>query len=249
MKNIFKKHKDYDEEDGGTRVCGGIHRSWESGAPKVIESHEITHFELEFSLVSYVLNDDEDKDFCGYFELECDLDGDRVVGKYATRKRFDGGKNVTFETDKNFLKELDKVIHEEDVIRFNGYTSRTAGLPDMFGDYLDVDFASGENLYTSNNQSIDLPMSALRRFKKVFESALDKPQAVAPPTDDEPEDFDAGWMCECGVVNAPGTHVCSACGKDVGGEEPVAECICGLKFYGDAPKACPICGAPQEDFM
>ena len=234
--------------DGGETTCGGIRRCWDSGLPKVIESNEITSFSLDFSLVSYVMKEEEDKGFNGYFRLKCEKKDGQVIGKYEKTKSFDGKINETFTADDSFLAELDEIIKEEDLVRFNGYTSHRAGLPEMFGNILDIKYASGESLYTSNNQDIDLPFSALKKIKKLFDKGLknSKTQTVTESKDkseDEPEDFDAGWLCECGKVNTPGTKFCCECGLPKPGVDPIGECICGLKFLGSGiPEVCPLCG-------
>ena len=258
MKNIFKKRSNISdpieaEEDGGTKVCGGTQRTLSNSAEKTIKSNEIVNFELEFSLYSYVLDDAEIEDgFFGYFILSCKRTNDGAECRYIHRDRYDLNDKKDFVAGADFLVELDKIVKDEDLAIFNGYSSHTYGLPDMFGAELNVDYASGENIYTSDNQSIDIPFSALKRTKALFESAMGKKSDSKPATDkadDEPEDFPSSWMCgACGTINHSASDFCSNCGMPKPGVDPKAHCPCGLDFFGEVPDSCPECGLDRELF-
>ena len=254
----MKKNYNAIPEDGQKVVCGGIHRTQENMSQKTIHSTQVISFECEFSLVSFGFNKDEkDKEWNGVFELSAELVGSRAHCHYVHSKRRDGTIDKTFDADCALLDELEKVIREEDLARFNGYSSHTSGLPDMYGANLTVYYASGEHIYTSNNQDVDLPLSALRAFKAIFEKYLPTAgQSVINPAlktlpmldaDVAEEDFDAGWVCGCGAKNPSGTTKCSSCGEQKPSGEPTYECICGLKFFGeDLPPFCPDCGDPID---
>ena len=264
MKNIFKrknKNNDIDvvEPDGANYTCGGTRRTIDNAAEKTIISTEIVGFDLEFSLTTYVLDEDERKSgFYGVFHLKCKRTENGVECHYKQRKRFDPDVTADFVTDFEFLSQLDKIVKEEDFALFNGYSSHTAGLPEMFGNDLTIDYASGEYIYTHNNQSIDLPIEGLRRVKELFDSAMKKaekthalknPEPKAQPSE-EPEDFPGEWVCaKCGTLNAHFSGVCSACGEAKPSVKPNATCPCGVEFFGNVPDECPSCGMPREDFF
>ncbi len=252
-----KKNKNIEiiEPDGGHYTCGGTTRTRDNAAEKTIVSTEIVNFELEFSLISYVLDEEErNNGFYGVFLLKCKRTENGVECHYKQRKRFDPNVTADFVTDFNFLVKLDKIVKEYDFAVLNGYTSHTAGLPDMYGDDLTINYASGECIYTANNQSIDLPIEGLRKIKELFESAMnkvDKKQAVEEfNKEEEPEDFPSDWMCsECGAINKHASDFCYNCGMPKPGVDPKAHCPCGLEFFGDIPDSCPVCGLSKEDFM
>lgn len=259
MKNIFKrknKSKDIEiieSEDGGTISCGGRRRTIDNRAEKTIVSTEIVNFELEFSLTSYVLDEEERiNGFYGAFFLTCKRTENGVECHYKQRKRFGPDVTEDFITDVEFLAKLDKIVKEEDFASLNGYSSRTSGLPEMFGNDLTIDYASGENIYTYNNQSIDLPIDGLRRVKELFDSAMKDSKKVnqAAKKDEEPEDFPTEWQCgKCGAINQHSLKNCSYCGLPKPNVDPIAQCPCGLDFYGKVPDTCPKCGLDKEDFF
>jgi len=264
MLNIFKrknKNKNIEiiEPDGGHYTCGGTTRTKDNSAEKTIISTEIVNFELEFSLTTYVLDEDERKSgFYGVFDLKCKRTDSGVECHYKQRKRFDPNVTADFVTDFDFLAKLDKIVKDEDFAVLNGYSSHTAGLPEMFGNDLTIDYASGEHIYTHNNQSIDLPIEGLRRVKELFDSALkkaekqlaQKPIEAEPQAEKEPEDFPSNWRCgECGNINRHSDKICSSCGTPKPDSEPLAQCPCGLEFYGNVPSSCPECHMPNKEFM
>ena len=240
MKKIFGR-RNHDDIDGGTHIKRN------ENLPKTIQSTEITNFEVEFSLTCFIDSNDPDKDWNGHFLLSCKLQDGKVCCRYCHTKRYEGNLDFTFEAQPDFLTELEKIVREEDIAKFNGYSSITSGLPDMFGSSVSVDYASGEYIYTCDNQDIHLPLTFLRKCKALFSDAMAKDNAKKESAknkeDDEPEDFNAGWVCECGTVNRPSSDYCYNCGMPKLGVDSNAECICGLQFLGkNVPEVCPLCG-------
>lgn len=254
MKKLFNKLFGGKTERDTDDVDGGVKKHIDRNAPKIIESTNLTDFSCKFSLTSY-FHDGAKDGFDGLFNLSASLSEGKVTGKYVHTRTRAEHVSASFEASEELLAELEKIIREENLASLNGLETFTSGLPDFYGASLHAEYASGELIYTSNNQDIELPMSALRRFKSAFDGALKtnnsanviNPALKAVPTVpmEAVEDFDAGWVCECGAVNGKDAKNCSACGKKKEGE-PKAECICGLKFYGKLPPFCPCCGEKTE---
>lgn len=159
-----KSDHDTDAEDGGA-----VTRRDGSDAPKVINSTEIVEFKLTVSLfASTVLPDLKNRKYY----LEAVNDGKATVCTYKWHSR--GGTDVfnkSFETDSLFMTELQKITSKFNLAQYNGYYHFVSGLPDMYGEKIDIRYASGEYIYASDNQCRFLPEEAISELIELFEKA------------------------------------------------------------------------------
>ena len=170
MKWLFKRQKEQKEED--IEIDGGTTTSNSQDVSKSIDSIDIVYFECEFALDSYIL-DESDDDFNGFFHLTAKLVDDVVHGKYDHLTRW-GRVEKEFKADAAFLSNLGIIVKDEKFAQTNGIVSRTSGLPDFFGSELTVDYATGEHIYSYNNQDILLSIDGLRKVKNLFDKAIPK---------------------------------------------------------------------------
>ena len=67
------------------------------------------------------------------------------------------------------MYELYRIVSEYDFAKYNGETYTVAGLPHMYGTMINIDFASGENIYSYDNQGNFIPLDAMRELLALFE--------------------------------------------------------------------------------
>ncbi len=162
-----RSSRDTDEVDGGVR------QEIVEDAPKVIVSAE----PISFCAVISTLSLTDERLPRSVYELEATLKEGKVYGSYKSRIK-DG--KVDFEAEATFMNELHSVILRHDLAQNNGYSYRVSGLPDMYGSTLSVEYASGESLYFSNNQSMIIPLEAAIEFIMLFEEAAGAKEACLP---------------------------------------------------------------------
>lgn len=136
-----KEMMKYEEMPGGRRD-----RTRED-APKTVESKDIERFECEFT---YGKRDREGYTYCS-FKLERMEEGAscRMTGYDDLHIVFD----LDFQLPRQALEELQKVVEEYDLARYNGRDRFTSGLPEMLGTSLLVVYKSGERIYAYDNAS------------------------------------------------------------------------------------------------
>lgn len=66
------------------------------------------------------------------------------------------------------MSKLQEIVSKYDLAKHNGYTHHVSGLPDMYGDYIDIKYASGESIYASDNQSGFLAQEAAMELINLF---------------------------------------------------------------------------------
>ena len=163
----FSGCKPYSTDD----IDGGVVTN-NSGddSPKVIESTEIISYDCEFSFISTVF--DEENELTGkVYKLTAVLEDNTVKAKIDWRGRDGNGDKSEFETDSSFMTKLQEIVSKYDLAKHNGYTHHVSGLPDMYGECIDIKYASGESIYASNNQSGFLPIDAAINLIELFRSA------------------------------------------------------------------------------
>ena len=181
--DMFHKNPNAPEAPGGNRepvetpggmkggmeppICGGTRHSKDENAPTEIQSRDLIFF-------------------------KAGTDGGRMGmhSKVYAAKATKGIYVVTAEeeprfallsSDCNFLSRLDELVREHDLIRDNGYHSRTAGLPADFGGSIDVRYASGEFISKSDNQSPIITRKADDAISEFFARAFEAyPRADLP---------------------------------------------------------------------
>jgi len=98
------------------------------------------------------------------------LDNDKVKVKIDLHDRNGAGNKAEFETDSSFMAKLQEIVSKYDLAKHNGYTHHVSGLPDMYGEQIDIKYASGESIYAHDNQDGFLPMEAMEELIELFSS-------------------------------------------------------------------------------
>lgn len=80
------------------------------------------------------------------------------------------GDKSEFEADLSFMTKLQDIVSKYDFAQYNGYSHHVSGLPDMYGECIDIKYASGESIYASDNQSGFIPFEAIKNLVKLFDS-------------------------------------------------------------------------------
>lgn len=157
-----RPEKNNDDIDGGV-----VKRYW-ADVPKVIESTEIVTFHCEISLIAAC-----DVDDIGHrvYKLDAAVKDGEVLVKYNWRER--GGKSdkAEYKTDEDFMTRLQEIVALHNFAQYNGYYHTVSGLPDMYGERLDIVYASGERINVHDNQSGFLPSEAARELIMLFGAA------------------------------------------------------------------------------
>ena len=151
-----------DDIDGGvvTRNSGG-------DSPKVIKSTEIISFDCELSFISTVF--DEESELEGkVYKMSAILEDNTVKVKIDWHDRTGTGNKSEFETDSSFMLRLQEIVSKYDLAKHNGYTHHVSGLPNMYGEHIDIKYASGEAIYAHDNQDGFLQMDAIVELIELF---------------------------------------------------------------------------------
>ncbi|MCR5250777.1 MAG: hypothetical protein K6E50_09250 [Lachnospiraceae bacterium] len=179
------REEDPPENVRGDDVRGGTTKTQDENAPKTIESHDLVSLDCMVSTVSMVYDDDTLD--CGKFYFSCSLDesSGTVTGSYRFEEHYDRYPQVEFPftADKAFLTELDQIIVDSGIARWNGRVSVTNGIPDDFGYSFRAVYASGEKIYCRNNQSTEIPLATIHDLNALF---YEKSGAKAYYDTDEP---------------------------------------------------------------
>lgn len=151
---------DSDTVDGGV-----VKRNDGLDSPKVITSTEITSFECVFSLIAH---HDEIELEHGVYSLNAAFSEGVVKGNVDLRVRGGKSDSRSFETEPSFMIKLQEIVAKYDFARYNGCTHTVSGLPDMYGMKLNICYASGEYIYTHDNQNNNLPLEAMYELNALF---------------------------------------------------------------------------------
>lgn len=144
---------------------GGVQNDTSYDAPKTIESTQIISFRCDFS--GFPLSK-EDTHLAGQaYQLEAKLKNGAVTGSYCAYTTYDSEKKI-FHASHSFMNTLQKVVTEHDLAQHNGYSYRVSGLPEGYGACLEVEYASGEHIYASDNQSCFLSIDAMEALEALF---------------------------------------------------------------------------------
>ncbi|WP_029322484.1 hypothetical protein [Butyrivibrio sp. AE3004] len=162
---------DFDDEDLGD---GYVRDGTDYNAPKEIQSSDITSFFCAFS----TLYEDETLTMGNKrYALKADLDGDVVKGSFAAWD-YDDSDERRFEADKSFMKELQEIIKNNNIVQYNGLDSEIKGIPDDYGATISVVYESGENIYAMDNSDNFLPPDAEDLLVQLFAGACAKGNEV-----------------------------------------------------------------------
>ena len=159
-----KSAKQTSDED----IDGGVVKRYWRDAPKVIKSGEIAEFHYEVSLFALC-----DVDDLGYrvYTLDAIAEDGKVFVKYDWRERNGESDKAQYEADTNFMARLQQIVTSYDFAQYNGYYHTVSGLPDMYGESLNIVYASGESINVHDNQNVFLPIDASRALIMLFGAA------------------------------------------------------------------------------
>lgn len=146
-------------------IDGGVQHRVDTTAPKVIQSTEIVSFSCRCSLLT---RSEEDTALAGnIYELQADA----TAGSYRVLVPGKTRVHQTFTPGKDFFVTLQKIVSENDLAQYNGEFYTVSGLPPEFGAKLNIRYASGESIQSSNNQSCFLSLKAVEELEALFRQA------------------------------------------------------------------------------
>ena len=150
---------------------GGKTDNTDPNAPKVISSTEITSFECSFTTANSLNPDRLGRRF---YRFEAALQNGKVIGSYRSEVSSSPDETVSgsFETDSFFMTELQNVVAEQDIAKYNGISIRVGGLPPKLGSRIYIIYASGEKISAANNQSNFLTVAEMEALEALFHKAI-----------------------------------------------------------------------------
>lgn len=149
-------------------IDGGVVKRYWADAPKTIESTEITQFHCVISLIASC-----ETGCLGHrvYELNASAKNGDIVVQYSWRDRQTGNGKAEYKSDADFMARLHQIVTAYDFPQYNGYYHSVSGLPDMYGETLDILYASGEQINAHDNQSVFLPFEAEKELIMLFGAA------------------------------------------------------------------------------
>lgn len=152
-------------EDGGTRIRR------DTDAPKEILSREPVRFSCRFSALS--LQECDTGMIQGVYSFNAlKGEGGVMCTVVCNNPRAIPERERKFTRSDDLMTELDTLLREHDVARYNGSYYKVSGLPDFYGATIDVEYASGETIYCYNNQDPFLPIELIRELCGLFDVPL-----------------------------------------------------------------------------
>ena len=154
-------------------IDGGVIRQEQADVPKEIESTEITKFHAEISLTTLCDTDEQEhRVHKGVYKLNAVLENGEVLIKYDWHDHQGNGDKAEYKADTDFLVKLQEIVAAHNFAQHNGYFYKVSGLPDMYGEILDIEYASGEQIYAYDNQGCFLPYEAAEELILLFGAAI-----------------------------------------------------------------------------
>ena len=160
-------------KDDDREVEGGSYTNVDKKAPTEIVSEEITSFSCKVYTNAFS-ELDEGLDW-GKYEFK--VSRDEETGKYTGTYSFTDSHadlirpEFTFEPDGEFIKKVDQIIKDSNIVKINGTHHKTNGIPDEFGSDISVKYSSGEYISCSDNQSSQIGCSIIKEFNDLFYTA------------------------------------------------------------------------------
>ena len=152
-------------ERGGTEV------TQDKNAPTKIESTELISLDCNASTVSVVGVEEKGLEYGRYyFKCQLDKESGKVTGTYGFKPQYGDLTEYSFEADSSFLTGLDAIIKDSTIISYNGEHRHTNGIPDDFGYSFEAEYASGEKIDCSDNQSNHLSLDMMKALVDLFSS-------------------------------------------------------------------------------
>lgn len=161
---VYRRRPEKNNDD----IDGGVVKRYWADVPKVIESTDIVTFHCEISLIAACNVDD-----LGHrvYKLDAAVKDGEVLVKYDWRERGGESDKAEYKTDADFMVHLQEIVTTYDFAKHNGYYHTVSGLPDMYGESLDIVYASGERIHVHDNQSGFLSLEAEKALIMLFGAA------------------------------------------------------------------------------
>ena len=149
-------------------VDGGVVKRYWTDAPKVIKSTEIVTFHCKISLLAACETDGLGN---RVYTLDASLKDGEVLVTYNWRERSGESDRAEYKADTDFLVRLQEIVTAHNFAQYNGYYHTVSGLPDMYGESLDIVYAGGEHIHVHDNQSGFLSLEAEKALIMLFGAA------------------------------------------------------------------------------
>ncbi len=161
---LCRKHPEKSNDD----IDGGVVKRYWTDAPKAIQSTEIKTFHCEISLTAVY-----ETDGLGHrvYTLDAVLKDGEVLVKYDWRERGGESDKAEYKADADFMVRLQEIVKTYDFAKHNGYFHTVSGLPDMYGESLDIVYESGERIHVHDNQNGFLSLEAEKALIMLFGAA------------------------------------------------------------------------------
>ena len=160
-------------EENTDHIDGGVIKQVQADVPKVIESTEIVEFHAEISLTTvYDADEQTHRVHKGVYKLDAVLKNGEVLVKYDWYDHQGSGDKAEYKAEADFLVRLQEIAAAYNFAGHNGYYYKVSGLPDMYGEFLNIIYASGEQIYAYDNQSGFLPYEAAEELILLFGAAI-----------------------------------------------------------------------------
>ncbi len=142
---------------------GGRDEYADPGAALNIISKDIVNFECRFDCSNFYLSDEKRNYPYFYCVFSLERKGDSALCKTQTVS------NLDFETPLSALDDLQALIDEYDLVKYNGIFNHTSGLPEGYGVFFSVEYASGEKLSFKDNQHVMIGDKATMALHDFFQ--------------------------------------------------------------------------------
>ena len=161
------------DEKKDENTCGGVTK-YNSGedATKEITSTEIRELHCKFSYFAVM----DDSEISGrMYTFDAVQKNNTYICAYEWYTR-NGGESESgqFEADLSFGESLHKIAAGHNLAQYNGYYHSVSGLPEMYGDYINIAYASGESIYAKDNQNGFVPVEVMQDLWTLFRETDEK---------------------------------------------------------------------------
>ena len=190
----LRTEQDTDDIDGGVIIDTSY------DAPKEIKSTEMKSFYCQFS--NYGLFNEDTYLENRIYTFEAALKNDIVQGSYQIHGRGETMKE-NFETEPEFLKDVQKIVKEHYLAENNGHSYKVSGLPEQYGAVLEVEYESGEHIYASDNQHNFFSIETMEALEKLFRKQFEE----VGKDDEVPKILDLTVSKQFSMENTNGRYV------------------------------------------
>lgn len=169
--------------DGGVLqpdMCGGSVDSHDAGAPKEIVSEDITFFQVGSSFVT--LAEPAPYTYVSGYAAKVDAG---VLAAITCGNGCSNHGNAQYGSSVGVVEpavmaELQSVVAEYGFVKHNGRSHYVNGLPQDFGGSVRIEYASGEYISYSDNQTPVIDFRAGTRIAEILNAAIQKSRVKIP---------------------------------------------------------------------